>query len=151
MRKISDIKKIIVHCSASSFGNVAIIDRWHKERGWKGCGYHYVITNGVATKRQPYDPEYDGLIQKGREWKETGAHCKGHNHDSVGICLIGRHHFTAKQLLVALPNLLITLGDLGISADDIYGHCEFSTKTCPNINPKLIRNMVRLRKDHLEV
>lgn len=148
MRKISDIKKIIVHCSASTFGDVATIDRWHKERGWSGIGYHYVITNGVAKKHEPYDPAIDGLIQTGREWQKIGAHCKGRNGDSIGICLIGRHHFTAEQLLVALPNLLIMLGDLGIGAADIFGHCEFDAgKTCPNIDPELIRNMVRLRKD----
>jgi len=148
MRKIKDIKKIIVHCSDSSFGDVETIDRWHKERGWSGCGYHYVITNGIAKKHDPYDQELDGLIQKGREWKKIGAHCKGHNHDSIGICLIGRHHFTAKQILVALPTLLIMLGDLGIGAANIFCHCEFNkNKTCPNIDPALIRNMVRVCRE----
>lgn len=148
MREISDIKKIIVHCSASTFGDVATIDRWHKERGWSGIGYHYVITNGVAKKHDQYDPGLDGLIQTGREWQKIGAHCKGQNRDSIGICLIGRHHFTAEQLLVALPNLLIMLGDLGICADNIFGHREFDkTKTCPNIDPVLIRNMVRLKRE----
>lgn len=147
MREITDIKKIIVHCSASSFGDVATIDRWHKERGWRGCGYHYVITNGVIAKHDPYNSKLDGLIQKGRDWQEIGAHCKGHNRDSLGICLIGIHHFTAKQLLVALPDLLITIGDLGIRADGIFAHSEFSAKTCPNIDPELIRDMVRLKRD----
>jgi len=152
MREISDIKKIIVHCSNSSFGNVALIDKWHKENGWLGCGYHYVITNGVLVKRQKYNPKIDGLIQKGRPWQEKGAHCKGHNHDSIGICLIGEHHFTAKQLLTALPNLLIMLGDLGIGAEGIFGHRDFDkNRTCPNIDPALIRNMVRLRAKSIEL
>jgi hypothetical protein len=34
------IKQIIIHCSDSEFGNVIQIDRWHRERGWKGIGYH---------------------------------------------------------------------------------------------------------------
>ena len=152
MREISDIKKIIVHCSDSNFGDVAAIDRWHKEFGWAGCGYHYVITNGVIAKHDDYDIKQDGIIQKGREWKDIGAHCKGHNRDSIGICLIGKNHFTAKQLLVALPNLLLMLGDLGIGAEGIFGHREFDkNRTCPNIDPMLIRNMVRLRAKSIEL
>lgn len=148
LRKISDIKKLIIHCSDSSFGDAATIDRWHKERGWSGIGYHYVILNGVIEKRQAYNPDIDGIIQKGRDWHKIGAHCKGQNRDSIGICLIGRHHFTAKQLLVSLPSLIIMLGDLGIGAENIFCHSEFSShKTCPNIDPELIRNMVRLNSE----
>ena len=142
-RKLSDIKKIIVHCSDSEFGDVHLIDRWHRARGWRGCGYHWVITNGVIDHGKPYNPDFDGLIQQGRLLTEIGAHCKGHNHDSIGICLIGRHHFTAKQLYEALPNVLRTYRDIGLTWEHVYGHCEFSaTKTCPNIDPKLIRMAV---------
>jgi hypothetical protein len=39
-----------------------------------------------------------------------------------------------------LPSLILMLGDLGLSHEDVYGHCEFSdTKTCPNIDPALLR------------
>ena len=52
------------------------IDRWHRERGWLKIGYHYVI------KR-------DGTVETGRELEEVGAHAKGHNAISVGICMVG--------------------------------------------------------------
>lgn len=140
MRKLSDIKKIIVHCSDSYFGDLNLIHQWHKARGWKGCGYHYVITNGIPTAGRSYSSDLDGIIQQGRDLQEIGAHCKGQNKDSIGICLIGRYHFTGRQLYEALPSLILTLGDLGISCDDVYGHCEFNMhKTCPNIDPKLLR------------
>ena len=53
MRKINEI---IIHCSASAEGKdftVQDITRWHKQRGFKTIGYHYVIyRNGtVATGR----------------------------------------------------------------------------------------------------
>ena len=36
--KQSDVKEIIIHCSATREGddsvNAEVIDRWHKERGW---------------------------------------------------------------------------------------------------------------------
>ena len=54
MRKIDSI---IVHCSATKAGQdftAADIDRWHRERGFNGIGYHYVI-------------RLDGRLEKGRE------------------------------------------------------------------------------------
>ena len=76
MRKIDSI---IVHCSATKAGQdftAADIDRWHRERGFNGIGYHYVI-------------RLDGRLEKGREIDLAGAHCKGWNERSVGICYIG--------------------------------------------------------------
>lgn len=54
MRKIDSI---IVHCSATKAGQdftAADIDRWHRERGFNGIGYHYVI-------------RLDGRLEKGRK------------------------------------------------------------------------------------
>lgn len=76
MRKIDSI---IIHCSATKAGQdftAADIDRWHRERGFNGIGYHYVI-------------RLDGKLEKGRDVSLTGAHCKGWNERSIGICYIG--------------------------------------------------------------
>lgn len=144
--RMREIKKIIIHCSDSEFGDAALIDKWHKEKGWKGIGYHYVILNGCrkanATGFELYGKKDDGWVETGRPVEEVGAHCEGENHDSIGICLIGRHHFSAKQLYVSLPNLLkdIFIG-YGILAGQIYGHYEFNPqKSCPNIDIALIKD-----------
>jgi N-acetyl-anhydromuramyl-L-alanine amidase AmpD len=128
-----NIDKIIVHCSDSEFGDAAVIDRWHRERGWKGIGYHYVILNGEREKGK-YRAEDNGLIEAGRPVDEVGAHCKGHNDGSIGICLIGRRLFTAEQLCVSLPALLNDLrGRFDIRS--VYGHCQLDRgKTCPNFD-----------------
>ncbi len=76
MRKI---KEIIIHCSDTPAGedfSAADIDRWHKERGWACIGYHYVV-------------RLDGTIEKGRDLSLAGAHCAGHNVNSIGVCYIG--------------------------------------------------------------
>ncbi len=143
MRNLTDIKKIIIHCSDSEFGDLDLIDKWHKERGWSKCGYHCVITNGIIQPGKSYNSDLDGLVQEGRPLDQIGAHCKGYNKDSIGICLIGKHHFTGKQLYGALPDLIFKLKVLGIYASNIYGHCEFSGKTCPNIDPALIRKIAQ--------
>ena len=74
-----NIDSIIVHCSATKAGQdftVADIDHWHRQRGFNGIGYHYVI-------------RLDGKLEKGRDVALAGAHCKGWNERSVGICYIG--------------------------------------------------------------
>jgi len=140
MRK--NTSKIIIHCSDSNFGTANLIDSWHKARGWKGCGYHYIITNGRFSHTDSYMENNDGILQQGRGLNEIGAHCKGHNSESIGICLIGKHHFTAQQLYVTLPSILrILIGLYSLTPKDIYGHCEFSKKTCPNIDPFLIKHI----------
>ena len=70
-----NINLIIVHCSATPEGrdvSVADIDRWHRERGFDGIGYHYVVY-------------IDGSVHEGRPLNKVGAHCKGHNAHSIGI------------------------------------------------------------------
>lgn len=76
MRKITEL---VLHCSATREGQhvtVADIDRWHRDRGFKKIGYHYVIY-------------LDGSIHTGRDLEEVGAHVTGHNATTIGICYIG--------------------------------------------------------------
>ena len=74
-----DIKKIIIHCSATSAEmdiGAKEIAQWHKDRGWSDIGYHFVIRR-------------DGTIEHGRPVERPGAHARHHNNDSIGICLVG--------------------------------------------------------------
>ncbi len=81
--KPSDVMYIVIHCADTKpcmdIG-AKDIDRWHRERGWLGIGYHLVIRR-------------DGTIENGRkltpESIQAGAHVKGYNHCSVGICMAG--------------------------------------------------------------
>lgn len=129
MRKIN---KIIIHCSATIEGQsitADTIDQWHKKRGWRGIGYHYVI--GL-----------DGLIEYGRMVDEIGAHVKSMNADSIGICYIGgldadkepKDTRTLEQK-ESLLDLLKTLKRLHPDAT-IHGHNEFANKACPCFNVK---------------
>lgn len=130
MRKI---KEIIVHCSATPEGRdytVADIDRWHKQRGWKGIGYHYVVYR-------------DGSVHKGRDVSEIGAHCEGHNGNSIGICYIGGCAADGKTpkdtrtpaQRAALRDLVELLKSEYTNAT-IHGHREFAAKACPCFDVK---------------
>ena len=73
------INKVIIHCSATPEGRDISLDtirQWHIKRGWSDIGYHYVIL-------------INGTIQEGRPVERAGAHCKGHNANSIGVCYVG--------------------------------------------------------------
>lgn len=74
-----NIKYIIVHCSATAEGKdfkEKDIDKWHRQRGFTCIGYHYVV-------------DLDGKIEVGRPESQIGAHCKGYNSVSIGVCYVG--------------------------------------------------------------
>lgn len=123
-----EIDKIIIHCSATIEGqniSAATIKRWHvKDRGWSDIGYHYCI--GI-----------DGRIEAGRSVNKQGAHTKGENANSIGICYIGglSKNKRAKDTRTeaqknSLVKLLKTLKNIYPEAS-IHGHNEFSKKACP--------------------
>ena len=130
MRKITEI---IVHCSATAefrdFG-AADIDRWHRAQGWDCIGYHYVV-------------KLDGTVQEGRPIERMGAHCKGHNANSIGICYIGgltadgkepKDTRTAAQK-AALLSLIRRLKS-NYPGAKVYGHRDFAKKACPCFEAK---------------
>lgn len=127
-----EIDKIIIHCSATPEGRdvtVEEIDRWHKERGFTGIGYHYVIT-------------LDGQVHKGRAEEIKGAHCKGYNSKSIGVCYVGgcdkdmnpKDTRTFEQIVGM--NWLIGLLKKRYPNATIHGHNEFSSKSCPCFDVK---------------
>jgi hypothetical protein len=137
------LKNLFLHCSDSAFGEVLIIDSWHKQRGWKRIGYHYVILNGRPYKDVRYIDFLDGQIQPGHALNddplfqdfEVGTHVAGRNSSSIGICLIGTHEFTDPQLISAKRLCLTLMKKFQLQIKDVLGHYEDpgANKTCPNI------------------
>lgn len=126
-----NIKELIVHCSATPEGkdySVDTIRQWHLQRGFSDIGYHYVVYR-------------DGSIHIGRDESIIGAHCTGHNTNSIGVCYIGgvatdgktpKDTRTAeqKQSLVKLLKELKTK----YPQASIHGHRDFSSKACPSFD-----------------
>lgn len=130
MRKVD---KIIVHCSATPEGKnytISDIEKWHRQRGFKKIGYHYIVY-------------LDGSIHKGRAENEIGAHCTGHNKDSIGICYIGgveKDGRTPKDTRTKeqKESLIWLIQQLTIKYPKatIHGHREFANKACPCFDVK---------------
>ena len=128
----SDVKYLIIHCSytpeSMDIGK-GDIDRWHREKGWMMIGYHKVI------KR-------DGTVEDGRPLSKSGAHVRGMNRTSIGICLIGGMNrskdgpdlnYTDEQMK-SLRSLLDDLKEDYPKAK-VRGHTDFDKgKTCPNFD-----------------
>ena len=117
---------LIIHCSATEAGqyfDASDIDSWHKARGFKGIGYHYVIL-------------LDGTVEVGRKENEIGAHCLGKNDYSIGICYIGglvnkkATDTRTPEQLKSMIELIKRLMDK-YAGIELHGHNEFANKACP--------------------
>jgi len=96
------ITLLIVHCSAVRPGqrsSAKDINGWHREKGWNGIGYHYVVRR-------------DGSIELGRPLEEIGAHCVGHNSHSIGICYEGGLNELGEEADTRTPEQKVALRKL---------------------------------------
>lgn len=125
------VRYIIVHCSATPRGRdigVNEIRAWHKARGFKDVGYHYVV-------------RLDGTIEAGRPETEQGAHCKGLNGCSIGVCYVGGVEADGKTPAdtrteaqkSALKWLIKRLHEHYPEAE-IRSHRDFALKACPSFD-----------------
>jgi len=122
----------VVHCSATKPSmdiGAKEIDFWHREKGWFSIGYHYVIRR-------------DGTVEKGRPDDIPGAHARGHNHNSLGICLIGgvddngkpEDNFTEEQHVSLYEVLFNLVGNYKLHT--VLGHRDLPNvnKACPSFD-----------------
>lgn len=145
MIKRKQTKAIVVHHSASSANTtVEDINRWHKEKGWGGIGYHIVITK-------------DGVVHTCRDLDEWGIQVANWNDKSVGVCLTGNFNKNIPTILQikSLEKVLVNLcKKYNLKYWNIYGHRDIkrlfifnTTQTaCPgdnlyNLLPSLRRNV----------
>ncbi len=130
---------IIIHHSATDFGDAMTFDVSHKQRGWDELGYHFVIDNGNNSNGNP-----DGLIEIGSRWlkQKHGAHCRVRldddnywNEHYIGICLVGNFekHSPTEAQYKALQNLVYFLKNrYNITSSKIIGHSDADKGTvCP--------------------
>ena len=134
MRKIN---KIVIHCSATRSSmdvGVKEIRSWHVDgRGWRDIGYHVVVRR-------------NGSIEIGRPLEISGAHAKGFNKDSIGVCWVGgvndqikpENNMTSKQeqALWGVVKGFMEKFDLG--KEDVVGHRDLPdvNKACPSFDVK---------------
>ena len=125
-----EIREIIIHCTATPRDRevtVEDIDRWHRQRGFAGIGYHKVIYP-------------DGTVHDGRPIEKIGAHCLGHNANSIGVVYVGgmekdgssadtRTEAQKESLKRVIEEL-----QREFPRATVHGHREFSATACPGFD-----------------
>ena len=126
-----EIKWLVLHCSATKLSNDFTVSKLRATHvngnGWSDIGYHYYVTK-------------DGKVHPCRPEDKVGAHVKGFNLKSIGICYEGglledgtpadtrtaeqirSLHFLLKDLIRKYPEA------------EIVGHrdlLKYRTKACP--------------------
>ena len=118
-----NIERIIIHYSASDrpeHDDISVIRRWHLDKGWRDVGYHYFIKK-------------DGALQVGRPEHMIGAHCKGSNRTSIGICLSGKNDLRNAQFKT-VANLIDKLKKkYGLKNNNVFLHKELRNTRCPGM------------------
>jgi len=123
-----DIDTVIIHCSATPPSmdiSANEIRHWHvNDNGWSDIGYHYVI------KR-------NGELEIGRSLSDIGAHAKGYNKTSIGVCLVGGANIHGEPSDNFTPEQMSTLKMITViyRHHNIIGHNEVDEKkACPSFN-----------------
>ena len=125
LEELKDPQYIIIHHTEEEGWNFYDTNNYHISVGWEWIGYNYFI-------------EADGKIFEGRGMK-VGAHTKGMNIKSIGICLSGNFdiEIPKQEQLISLKKLCTFLiKKYNISIERVIGHREVENckKTCPGIN-----------------
>jgi hypothetical protein len=138
-------KWIVIHHSATPAGSAAVFDKEHKEKGWDGLGYDFVIGNGTDSG--------NGQIEVGYRWTRQliGAHAKTadnqFNERGIGICLVGNFDVdrpTPAQIQSLTKLVTYLMRTYRIPTSGVLGHRETKPTDCPgrNINVAAIRRAV---------
>jgi len=133
--------RVILHCSATpdypfdsdDFDRIRAthIRDWHLKRGFDDIGYHFVVTRS-------------GIIETGRHPNRMGAHCKGHNKNSIGVCWVGTNNPTKTQVRELLNLYILINKSWAIDWTGWHGHDEFNPhKACPCISMDLLRQALQ--------
>jgi len=126
-------KYIIVHHTATDEGSALYLDESHRNRGWDGLGYHFLINNGTQGKP-------DGHIEASLRWihQENGAHCKASNMNAkgIGIAIVGNctnEKPSQKQLDTLVYTVNVLRKYYNIPTRNIMGHRDVpgANTECP--------------------
>ncbi|SFD08926.1 peptidoglycan recognition protein family protein [Clostridium uliginosum] len=132
-------KLLVFHHTASKQLTPQQIHDMHINKEWAGIGYHFYIKK-------------DGTIYRGRPEDAIGAHIKGKNKDSLGICLEGNleeENPTEDEIksLEKLSTYLIVKYNI----NKVQGHGDTYDTLCPGKNFPMELVKEEITKDIKEI
>lgn len=122
------VNKVVLHHAAHTFTKrqlskpkwiISQIGEWHKRRGFSEIGYHFLIISGRSYSCRDLDKQ--------------GAHCKGENKDSIGICIADNLETRGPKLqdIEALKKTMLYLNSIYDKTLPLYPHYAFRATVCP--------------------
>ena len=122
LTKRKSTRRIILHHAAAKTCNAATIHRWHKDRGWSGIGYHFLVRK-------------NGRVERGRPENMVGAHASGSNSDSIGICFEGNFMTeTMKPEQLKAGQELVSYLKKKYGVTKVQKHSDVGSTSCPGKN-----------------
>jgi N-acetylmuramoyl-L-alanine amidase len=140
------VRWLVIHTAGTPDGqdtSAAAIHAYHRQKGWSGVGYHFVI-------RQ------NGDIETGRPLTKQGAHTYGINDRSIGLAFSGNGDLfpitpEQRESGLDLAFRLCRLYDIDVA--DVIGHREvnrlvergivgshcITPKSCPGVRVHLVK------------
>ena len=104
------------------------VERHLHGKAWLDVGYEFFISKKWG-------------IQRGRALHLIGAHTRGYNSKSIGICLSGSKEFTDQQLAqleYLITSLIYQFGNHRVKPHNFYD----KTKSCPNFKIERFKQYV---------
>ena len=122
MTNRSKTTRIILHHAEASSCTAEQIHQWHKNNGWSGAGYHFLVRK-------------DGKVYRLRPENKVGAHASGSNSDSIGVCFEGKYMtetMPAAQKNAGKELVSYLKSKYGISK--VQKHSDVCSTDCPGKN-----------------
>lgn len=112
---------VVHHSDGPETQSVRAIQNFHMDsRGWSDIGYNFLV-------------DYRGNVYEGRGWNRVGAHVKGYNTATIGVCVIGTYtnKLPAAPALISLIQLYGEAERLKGAKLGLFGHRELGSTECP--------------------
>ena len=119
LAKRSTIDMIVLHHADAKSCTANQIHWWHICRGYSGIGYHYFVNK-------------QGEVYKGRPDNVIGAHAKGYNSTSIGICFEGAFtKETMSEVQVQAGKELVAYLKKQYNINKVKKHKDLMATDCP--------------------
>ncbi|MBS3982967.1 MAG: N-acetylmuramoyl-L-alanine amidase [Dethiobacter sp.] len=112
-------QRIAIHHTASGDVSAETVHGWHRNRGWMGIGYHYLVRQA-------------GEIERGRAEELRGIHAPAANANSIAIALAGNFELLPPAV-TQMNSLVWLIRDIRSRHGELplIRHLDLQATSCP--------------------
>lgn len=122
MSALNSVTRLILHHAEARTCSAEDIHCWHKQNGWSGAGYHFLVRK-------------NGTVYRLRPENKIGAHAKGANSNSLGICFEGSYQTeTMPDAQIDAGKELVAYLKKKYVITKVQRHSDVCSTSCPGKN-----------------